>query len=55
MKKETKKKFCIILCTVILYLVYLFSDLPRMDFIPSVLLVIMFLALGIDKYKHPSI
>lgn len=55
MKQETKKKICIVLFTVVLYLIYLFSDIERMDFIPPVLLIGMFLALGTLKYKQPKL
>jgi len=46
MKKETKRKIGIISGTAILYLIYLFSPIEKMDFIPPMLLILMFLSLG---------
>lgn len=51
MKKDTKKKLIIVFSTIALYLIYLFTDIPRMDFIPFALLLCMFLALATLKYK----
>lgn len=55
MKKNTKIKIGIISCTIILYLIYLFTDIPQMDFIPSALLIGMFLSLGALKYRSQEL
>ncbi len=52
MKKETKRKIGIISGTAILYLIYLFSPIEKMDFIPPMLLILMFLSLGMANINQ---
>ena len=51
-KKSTKKKIVIIAVTFVLYIVYLISDIPQTEIIPTALLILMFLGLALVKNKQ---
>ena len=51
-KKSTKKRIVIIAVTLALYIVYLISDIPQTDIIPTALLILMFLGLALVRNKQ---